>query len=232
MPGTKTALVELCLVLAERGSTVLLPDPGLPGLPVRRGPGGRRCRAASAGGREAPVVGGAPRRCRRRLPQLPLESLRSLRAGRRLRRGGRVRRRDRGGRRARLRLRRPRLRRAAPGKLPRHARRAGGRRRDVLAFEDLRDGGLAARVRARERRHRRAHGPVLRPRAGGDLRAAPGSGDCRVDRPAGLGRRAARPLRGAARPRAGDAAAGGRLRRDVLHLGHASARPDRRTPAR
>jgi L-glutamine---4-(methylsulfanyl)-2-oxobutanoate aminotransferase len=29
-PGTKTALVELCLVLAERGSTVLLPDPGYP----------------------------------------------------------------------------------------------------------------------------------------------------------------------------------------------------------
>jgi aminotransferase len=30
VPGTKTALVELCLVLAERGDTVLLPDPGYP----------------------------------------------------------------------------------------------------------------------------------------------------------------------------------------------------------
>jgi aminotransferase len=30
VPGTKTALVELCLVLAERGETVLLPDPGYP----------------------------------------------------------------------------------------------------------------------------------------------------------------------------------------------------------
>ena len=30
VPGTKTALVELCLALAERGSTVVLPDPGYP----------------------------------------------------------------------------------------------------------------------------------------------------------------------------------------------------------
>jgi aminotransferase len=30
VPGTKTAIVELCLVLAEHGDTVLLPDPGYP----------------------------------------------------------------------------------------------------------------------------------------------------------------------------------------------------------
>src|SRR5918999_5243312 len=30
VPGTKTAIVELCLVVAERGDTVLLPDPGYP----------------------------------------------------------------------------------------------------------------------------------------------------------------------------------------------------------
>jgi L-glutamine---4-(methylsulfanyl)-2-oxobutanoate aminotransferase len=30
VPGTKTAIVELALVLAERGSTILLPDPGYP----------------------------------------------------------------------------------------------------------------------------------------------------------------------------------------------------------
>ena len=35
VPGTKTALVELCLVLAERGDTMLPPRPGLPGLPLR-----------------------------------------------------------------------------------------------------------------------------------------------------------------------------------------------------
>ena len=33
LPGTKTALVELAMVLAERGSTVLLPDPGYPDYP-------------------------------------------------------------------------------------------------------------------------------------------------------------------------------------------------------
>jgi aminotransferase len=33
VPGTKTALVELVLVLAERGGTVLLPDPGYPDYP-------------------------------------------------------------------------------------------------------------------------------------------------------------------------------------------------------
>jgi aminotransferase len=30
VPGTKSAIVELCVVLAERGDTVLLPDPGYP----------------------------------------------------------------------------------------------------------------------------------------------------------------------------------------------------------
>jgi L-glutamine---4-(methylsulfanyl)-2-oxobutanoate aminotransferase len=33
VPGTKTALVELAMVLAERGSMVLLPDPGYPDYP-------------------------------------------------------------------------------------------------------------------------------------------------------------------------------------------------------
>ena len=33
VPGTKTALVELSLVLGERGSVVLLPDPGYPDYP-------------------------------------------------------------------------------------------------------------------------------------------------------------------------------------------------------
>jgi L-glutamine---4-(methylsulfanyl)-2-oxobutanoate aminotransferase len=33
LPGTKTALVELALVLAERGSRILLPDPGYPDYP-------------------------------------------------------------------------------------------------------------------------------------------------------------------------------------------------------
>src|SRR3954447_22910818 len=33
VPGTKTALVELAMVLAERGQRVLLPDPGYPDYP-------------------------------------------------------------------------------------------------------------------------------------------------------------------------------------------------------
>src|SRR5256884_4613589 len=33
VPGTKTAIVELSLVLAERGSTVVLPDPWYPDYP-------------------------------------------------------------------------------------------------------------------------------------------------------------------------------------------------------
>jgi L-glutamine---4-(methylsulfanyl)-2-oxobutanoate aminotransferase len=33
LPGTKTALVELAVVLAERGSSILLPDPGYPDYP-------------------------------------------------------------------------------------------------------------------------------------------------------------------------------------------------------
>ena len=33
VPGTKTALVELAIVLAERDSTILLPDPGYPDYP-------------------------------------------------------------------------------------------------------------------------------------------------------------------------------------------------------
>jgi L-glutamine---4-(methylsulfanyl)-2-oxobutanoate aminotransferase len=33
LPGTKTALVELAIVLAERGSSILLPDPGYPDYP-------------------------------------------------------------------------------------------------------------------------------------------------------------------------------------------------------
>jgi aminotransferase len=33
VPGTKTAIIELCLALAQRGDTILLPDPGYPDYP-------------------------------------------------------------------------------------------------------------------------------------------------------------------------------------------------------
>ena len=83
MPGTKTAICELALVLAERGSTIVLPDPYYPDYPS--GPalagGSHRLRAARPGRRlGARLRRRAARRCRRRLPELPLEPLRGLRA--------------------------------------------------------------------------------------------------------------------------------------------------------
>jgi aminotransferase len=53
VPGTKTAIVELCLALAERGSTVVLPDPGYPDYPS-----GVAMAAATIG--TLPLVGGRP----------------------------------------------------------------------------------------------------------------------------------------------------------------------------
>jgi aminotransferase len=53
VPGTKTAIVELCLALAERGSTVVLPDPGYPDYPS-----GVAMAAAKLG--TLPLEGGRP----------------------------------------------------------------------------------------------------------------------------------------------------------------------------
>ena len=132
VPGTKTALVELCLVLAERGDTVLLPDPGYPDYSSGGRARGRDARPRSARPDRPPDFGAAPRP--RPLPELPLEPLRGRRAGGRLRDA--VAARPRRLRRPRLRLRRPRLRRARAGELPRHARREGGRGRALLDVED------------------------------------------------------------------------------------------------
>ena len=61
VPGTKTALVELALVLAERGDTVVLPDPGYPDYPSGVALAGARagCAPARRGGR--PELGRARR---------------------------------------------------------------------------------------------------------------------------------------------------------------------------
>jgi L-glutamine---4-(methylsulfanyl)-2-oxobutanoate aminotransferase len=53
VPGTKTAIVELCLALAERGSTVVLPDPGYPDYPSG-------VAMAAAGQAALPLEGGRP----------------------------------------------------------------------------------------------------------------------------------------------------------------------------
>ena len=57
---------------------------------------------------------------------------------------------------ARLRVRRSRLRRAKARELPRGRRRTRGRLRALLDVEVVRDGGLAARLRRRQRGDRRA----------------------------------------------------------------------------
>jgi aminotransferase len=64
VPGTKTALVELALVLADHGDTVLLPDPGYPDYPSGVAlAGGRLAPLALDGeGGWAPDFGSAPRR--------------------------------------------------------------------------------------------------------------------------------------------------------------------------
>ena len=145
-----------CSRSAATGS--LLPDPGLSRTttpPSRsRAPSASRSRST----RPAARSGTRRRRARRALVYLNYPSNPSAVAAPdgRLRRGGRLRRADRRGDRPRLRLRRPRLRRPAAGELPRRAGRARGRRRDLLALEELRHGRLAARVRRRQRRARRA----------------------------------------------------------------------------
>jgi aminotransferase len=53
IPGTKTAIVELCLALAERGATVVLPDPGYPDYPSG-------VTMAAAELRTLPLVAGRP----------------------------------------------------------------------------------------------------------------------------------------------------------------------------
>ena len=196
VPGTKTALVELCLVLAERGVDRPAPRSRLPGLRVRRS----RSPDATLVPLPLDEAAGWTSVARGRPPSTSTTPRTPARPSRRTasspRRSSTPR--EPAPRRPRLRLRRPRLRRARAGELPRHARREGGRRRDVLDVEDVRDGGLAARVRRRQRRDRRADQPAARPHPRRDLPRRPGGGDRGADRAAGVGRGAARALRGAA----------------------------------
>ena len=63
VPGTKTALVELAIALADHGDTVLLPDPGYPDYPSGVALAGARLESlplVEAGG-WAPDFGAAPR---------------------------------------------------------------------------------------------------------------------------------------------------------------------------
>ena len=139
MPGTKTAICELALVLAERGSTIVLPDPVLPGHPSGPALAGTRTGYVpldrDAGW--APDFAAAPRddvaAVFLNYPRTPARSAC-----------------PRGRSRPRSRTRtRPALRSSttsptgtsssmgAPRDLPRRAGCAGSRRRDVLDVEDL-----------------------------------------------------------------------------------------------
>ena len=112
LPGTTTALVELALVLAQRGDRILLPDPGYPDY---------NSAVALAGAERVglPLVPdgrpAAPGRCaagtrRRRLPQLPGKPSCRCGATRCVRGSDRVRPRNGSGGRPRLRVRRPGVR--------------------------------------------------------------------------------------------------------------------------
>src|SRR3954463_716265 len=63
VPGTKTAIVELCLALAEEGQTIVLPDPYYPDYPS--GP-------ALAGARPGPLPLLPPRRWGTHFPPAPV----------------------------------------------------------------------------------------------------------------------------------------------------------------
>ena len=157
----------------RRGDPILLPDPYYPDYPSGIALAGRgdRARPARPGRRLAARPRERPAR-RGSLPQLPLEPVRRLRRRPALFEAavdyaGAHRHRDR----PRRGVQRPRLRRPQARELPRDTRGEGRRRRALDDVQDLRDGRLADRVRARQRRHRRAAQPARRPlRASGSSR--------------------------------------------------------------
>ena len=166
LPGTTTALVELALVLAQRGDRILLPDPGYPDYNSAVALAGAERVALPLGDDGRPDWAGAPRErvaaVYLNYPANPaavaappgvfaeaIEFARETGAavvhdfaygdlvfdGRR------------------------------PESFLAEAGRARGRRRDVLALEELRDGRLAARLRRRQRRDRGAPQPRLQEHA-------------------------------------------------------------------
>ncbi len=195
-PGHKDGAQRARAGAGRRRGADPAPGPLLPRLSLRAcarrraardRPAPRRCRLVPRPGRRA--------RCGGALPQLPVEPLRCLCASQYVR-GRRPLGRAHGwGGRPRCRLHRHRLRRAAPAELSRDPRRQGGRGRAVVDVEDVRHGGLAHRVRRRERGDRRARQPAERSQSGRHLRAAATCRDRRVRRAARLGRSARRGLR-------------------------------------
>ena len=95
-PGTKTAIVELCLALAEEGQTVVLPDPYYPDYPSGPALAGADIAYVPldpGNGLAARLLAGSRRERRGRLPQLPVQPGCRRRAAGGVRGGGRLRRR-------------------------------------------------------------------------------------------------------------------------------------------
>ena len=179
LPGTKTALIEVALCVAESGDRIALPDPGYPDYNSAVALAGARASRAPARRGGPPRAGRARRHARAvlALPELPVEPRAAAapdgvfgEAVAFARGTGAAVMHDFAygdlvydGR--------------APAELPRRARRPRGRSRALLLLEELRHGRLAARLRARERRAGRARHLAPGARAGRDLRRAPAGRD-------------------------------------------------------
>ena len=127
VPGTKSALAELVLCLAEQGDIVLLPDPYYPDYPSGIALAGADLGllALDPDRGYAPRFDLAPRdRVAAVFLNYPSNPTAAVAPRRSLRGGGGICARDGRDDHPRLRLRRPRLRRSRAAELPRRARRA------------------------------------------------------------------------------------------------------------
>src|SRR5439155_3722402 len=144
VPGTKTAVAELTLVLADGGRKVVRPDPGYPDCLSSAALAGARVERVrlDAADSYAPDFASLPRDAAALYLNYPSNPCAGLRAARCLRRGRPLGRGDRDGGGPRPGVRRPRLRRPRAAQLPHRAGLEGGRRRAPLDVEDVRHGGL------------------------------------------------------------------------------------------
>ena len=236
-PARRPRIVELALVLAERGDRILLPDPYYPdypsGVALAGAELGPRPRSTRTPGWQPDLDAAPPGR--RALPQLsrrtpapsaprPAPSRRRSTTPARTGHGDRPRRR----------LQRPRLRRPRGPRAS--SRRPGAKDVGVEMWTMSKTYGMAGwRIGfvARQRRDRRADQPDERPLARRDLRPAAARGDRGARRAAGRASRSGAPTyeRRRDRARRGAARAAG-LRGHVLRLAAAARGRDRRAAAR
>ena len=218
------------------GPEPVVPDPHL-GPDLRRRRGAPRAPRAGAGLLRQPArgVGGlvaAAARHRALVPAQPDDRVRRPRVHDPHRR---LRPRARGAARARLRVRRPRLRRLRPAVDPAGARRERRRGRALHADEVVLDGRLAHGLPARQRRGRRRARPAEELPRLRHVPAHPDRGDRRDERGARLPDRGERDLPGAARRARSTASAApagrSRSRRARCSCGRRSRSPTRSSAA-